>query len=184
MECVKIQYTAWGNKNVANNVREFWFKFLSNSLAINVRVSHFAEISRACTFCEIVKKNLPAMEETFSHLFFYCDTTNRQLKDWKEILISEFLPLGKDDRKKFWFTIGEAEAWQKNGFLMWARILILYKIWEQKIQKTIRPFHRLRLDILQDLKELTIRDSRVKNSGLRLNIRFSQLFFQNEQHQE
>jgi len=181
-ESLGAQYNIWGNQNIGNNVREFWYKFLTNSLPINTRVSHFADVSRACTFCELDKNNLPAMEETFRHLFFYCDKTSKILVEWENILISEFLPLSEDDRKKFWFTGGGTDPpYNSNIFMLWVRILVLYKIWEQKVQKTIKSKHRIKIEVLQDLKDLVKRDIRVKNSGLRLNIRFSADFFQNEQ---
>ena len=62
-----------------NKIRTFLFKFYNNILGLNLRVAKVNnEIDPSCTFCT-ANKLFPAEKESFSHLFYYCPTTNKLL---------------------------------------------------------------------------------------------------------
>jgi len=104
-DCTVLSRTneSWNICQYPNKVREFILKFNSNILGINTRVSNFAnEISRECTFCATAK-NLPAMEESFLHLFFYCVSTSHWLHQFEILYYPEIVFNSEVERKKFWF---------------------------------------------------------------------------------
>jgi zinc-binding in reverse transcriptase len=127
----------WNNTCYPNKLREFAWKFRTNILGINTRVSHFnANISRGCTFCS--KNNLaPVPDESFLHLFFDCRTTCSLLNQFGRNIIPElFDPNNADTYKKLLFTgcnptSGEID----NFFIQTVAILTMFYIWECKLQK-------------------------------------------------
>jgi hypothetical protein len=75
-EKFKASLVYWNCCSLPNDFREFIFKFFHNRLPVNTRLSNFSEVSRWCTFCNIVGKNLgPFPDESFTHLFLHCPTT-------------------------------------------------------------------------------------------------------------
>ena len=76
--------SSWNNTMLNNKIRTFLFKFYNNILGLNSRVAKFNnEIDPSCTFCT-TNKLFPAEKESFSHLFYYCPTTNKLLSTFLE----------------------------------------------------------------------------------------------------
>ncbi len=93
----------WNTSLLCNKFRTFLFKFQNNSLGINTRTSHFANVNRNCTLCE--RAGVTINEESFLHLFFECT----ELIDLRDGFISKYFgdnirtsPL--NEKKLFWFT--------------------------------------------------------------------------------
>jgi hypothetical protein len=65
----------WIKNYYVNNLRTFIFKLHSNTLPVNVILSHFVRgVTRNCSFCEMARNPDP-VDETLFHLFFDCPTT-------------------------------------------------------------------------------------------------------------
>ncbi len=73
-------------------MREFIFKFNTNLLPVNTRLSHYVHgISRHCNFCTLLNK-IPNNDETFFHLFYECEHTSNLISRF----LSELIPESND----------------------------------------------------------------------------------------
>jgi len=162
-ESIENFHSMWGNVHVQNSIREFIFKFLNNQLPLNTRLSHYAEgVERGCSLC-YASKLLPAAEETFCHLFFDCTVTGSILARVGHNYFAGFYPNSRPDQIKFWFTFSQNFE-GGNGFVTWTKIVVLYKIWRMKIEKTIRPYHRIMGEIEDILFEILANDGWLRQS--------------------
>ena len=75
---------AWNNNFLPGKISTFLFKFYNNILGINSRVSKFNNtVDPGCTFCTI--KNIrPVCKESFVHICYYCETTNKIIAEFFE----------------------------------------------------------------------------------------------------
>jgi hypothetical protein len=107
---IKAINSEWMCSYYTPKIRDFVYKFHSNKLGLNTRVSHFNNTTdRGCSFCKISMQNRygPIMEETFEHLFYSCTHTNYVI----EKFFNKFLPdCGFNDdiiKKKFYIYRGK-----------------------------------------------------------------------------
>ncbi len=112
-----------------------------------MRLSHFVNNQqRGCTFCTL--NNVGTVpDETFSHLFYDCDTT----RSWHEKFLREHLPVNffnNDVEKKMFFVTGFNNRYPRNMFLTTPVLLFQYCIWEAKLKKKIPSFHTLNEEFL------------------------------------
>ncbi len=117
--------------------KNFILKFISNKLPVNVRLAHMVpgvHIDRSCTFCNIAKR-LPAPEETFSHLFWDCPTTQTYVNLFVETIAPETQELTRESQKTFWLT-GISNLPLPPLYNI-ARNTMLYCIWETHLAKKI-----------------------------------------------
>ena len=95
----------WGHNFLSNKQREFLFKFYNKTLAINTRVFHFVENnSRSCTLCVANKKQFPP-DESFMHLFYECEFTEKILGKMRETFVPE-IRLNTIAEKKVFGCVG------------------------------------------------------------------------------
>jgi hypothetical protein len=158
----------WNRSYYPPKIRDFIFKFNSNILGLNTRVSHFnANVDRACTFCKIAQKNLigPIMEETFEHLFFSCPHTNKVLNTFFAEFLHD-LNLNLDTEKKsFLFTgINPITNSNENCFLSSIAKLICYYIWDCKLKKTVPSVQSLTNDVFYNLENMRKANSAISNA--------------------
>ena len=132
----------WSFNFLAIRTREFIFKFYNNSLGLNTRISNFVEnIDRSCAFCT-AGAILPAWEESFCHLFFYCSVT-KKIQD--EFLQRHFPVLAlrlvnEDDKKKLWFEFRDKDDINYNLLLSVTLCIFQSTIWEFKLKKKAPAF--------------------------------------------
>jgi len=132
--------SAWYNNSVPNKFREFLFKFSANSLPLNTRLSHFViNVQRNCTFCTL---NNRVHDETFSHLFFECNTTQAVQRDFIEKFYPNITNTARSLRD-LWFT-GFFDS-VHNHFVMYSILLFQYCIWEYKLKKKIPTSYSIRI---------------------------------------
>jgi hypothetical protein len=113
----------WSFNSLPNNFREFCFKFYYNRIKVNTHLSHFTDNSRWCTFCNLVGRGLgPFEEETFSHFFLGCPTTNNIHNRIDNVLLDN----PNSPYNKWWL------GFDSNLFLKIFLLLIQYHIWEKK----------------------------------------------------
>ena len=79
---IKNMMGSWNYSFLSSKIRTFLFKYHNNTLGLNSRVAHFnPDTDPSCTFCSV--NNLrPAERETFSHLFFHCETTQKFITEF------------------------------------------------------------------------------------------------------
>ena len=79
---IKNMMGSWNYSFLPSKIRTFLFKFYNNILGLNSRVAKFNQnTDPSCTFCSI--NNLrPAPKESFTHLFYYCETTRKILAEF------------------------------------------------------------------------------------------------------
>jgi hypothetical protein len=133
----------WGQWTLCSynvKLREFCFKFRNNILGINTRVAHFnANISRGCTFCTL-NRVIPIPDEDFMHVFFYCPSVNLLLSNFCNRLL---LIHNLDDCKKIFFTGLLQDAVGVNLFILTVTSVILFYIWQCKLQKKIPTYEAM-----------------------------------------
>ncbi len=121
---------SWNYSTYPNMLKDFLYKFIYNRLLINTRLYHIVTdetVSRECTFC-VASKSLPAPEETFKHLFWYCPITAHLRNKFFETLAPELQHLPEQQKKLFWYTgIYEHEY---PPLINIARSVFLLAIWE------------------------------------------------------
>ena len=151
---IKSNNSLWGIHWLKNRVREFLFKFFNNKLGLNTRVSHFVEdFDRSCDLCK-ASKTLPACEESFTHLFFYCTVT----AEMQQKFINKYLDTLANEintpaeKKKLWFEWTGPQS-VVNSTL--SRIIIgifQFTLWECKIKKRAISFNTFMIDYFDNLK--------------------------------
>ena len=130
----------WNFFGYPNKIREFIFKFNSNTLGINTRLAHFVDNrNRLCTFCVLNRVN-PSVDETFLHLFFECNTTSAWLHAFERKYYPELVFNNIESRKKFWF-LHELPGLGNTVNLFITATLWIFKflIWEAKLKKGYHP---------------------------------------------
>ena len=157
-----------------NKLREFIFKFNSNTLGINTRIANFVEgASRACTFC-IINRLLPAHEESFLHIFFFCNTTSKWLSEFESRYYPELNLTGINDRKHFWFLhFGTNVGW--NFFMSSSIWFFKFLIWEAKLKKLSPSFNSLQIDLFIMLSNLLKISSQAKDDFKKINFNLCRL---------
>ena len=69
-------------KILPGKICTFPFKFYNNSLGLNSRVAKFNNtVDPGCTFCSLTNTR-PVCKESFAHLFYYCNTTNKIIAEF------------------------------------------------------------------------------------------------------
>ena len=92
MQELRECYGAWNNNYLPGKIRTFLFKFYNNILGINSQVSKFNNtVDPGCTFSTI-KNMRPVCKETFAHIFYYCETTNKIIAEFFERYFTIALP--------------------------------------------------------------------------------------------
>jgi len=143
IENSSILRSCWGEWNGAhykNRCREFLYKFRNNVLGLNVRVSKFANnIGAECSLCIEGKEPLPRRAETFLHLFFECQHSEK----YRACIISKLFPelqqANQSGLKKFWF-LGILPNEQKyNIFISGIVNTVNFAIWNYKLRKELPP---------------------------------------------
>ncbi len=143
-----------------------------NRLTIKNRLSHILQgtpVDRSCTFCSI-RKNLPAPEENFIHLFWYCETTSGLLSKLTEKLIPELMRLLDPERKLFILT-GISPV-QFPLIIQMTRKIFLYLIWEMHQKNKVWHWETFRVNLVFELKKISAIASPLKlglNTGFYLS---------------
>jgi hypothetical protein len=143
-EILEVAISNWNTNFYPNDLREFIFKFHSNLLGLNTRVSHFnAEVSRGCTFCNI-SNEIPVPDETFVHLFFFCKHTQKLRSDFNRKCLYD-LGLDNNEQNKNFYFLGTLPnvSNNKNSFFMTVSRLFMYFIWKSKLAKNIPMINAL-----------------------------------------
>jgi hypothetical protein len=157
----------WNRNSVYNRQREFIFKFYHNRLGLNSRVSHFIEVSKWCTFCSIVGRNLgPFSDETFTHLFFECPVVEKIHNDISTTLISD-TPLNKQS----WLGLNSG-----NSFLSLFLLLIQFYIWEAKLSQRLPDKNYCLGETIYTLSDAMKSDKQLRKSFENLNCPLSRLW--------
>jgi hypothetical protein len=137
----------WNSTGILNRIRTFAFKFYNNLLGINTRLSHFVpNQQRGCTFCLISNNfngNIP--DETFSHVFYECDT----VRDWHNRFSLKYLPenyFRNDQERRNFFFLGIVHGTDTDNYFIFAAVLLFqYCIWEARLKKKIHSYNTLEL---------------------------------------
>ena len=127
---LKSMMGAWNNNFLPGKIRIFLFKFYNNILGLNSRVAKFnREKDPSCTFCSI--SNLrPAEQETFAHVFYYCETTNKLLTEFFKRYFTINLP---ECSVIFNGTISTKD--RENRAFQLVMDVFRYHIWTNKLEK-------------------------------------------------
>jgi hypothetical protein len=133
--------TRWRLFGMSNKLSEFAFKMTNNLLGLNSRVHHFNRfVDEGCTFCAL-NNLLPVPRETFIHLFFDCPETAKTLMSFENEYLQELNLNTVTERKKFWFLSLHVDVVvNKNTFLNLTTLVILFYVWECKLQKKRQSF--------------------------------------------
>ena len=121
---------AWNNFFLLGNICTFLFKFYNNSLGLNSKVAKFNNtVDPGCTFCSLTNTR-PVCKESFVHLFYYCDTTNKTITEFFQQYFTIELP----DNKVFFSGNIRAKE-DENLSLQLVLDVLRYHIWTCKLEK-------------------------------------------------
>ena len=153
-KAIEKLYSQWQSFYVTNNMREFIFKFLNNSLPINTRVSHFVnDHGRGCTFCTC-SRQVTVPDETFRHLFFECIHTSSLLEGMQRDFFLD-IPLDTDEnRKKFIFGDLAHDKKLDNLFICWIRWTFKFLIWDSRCKKQLSSWNTLKIKIFETVNDI------------------------------
>jgi hypothetical protein len=155
----------WVISVLPNKTREFAYKFASNILGLNVRVSHFnRNISRECTFCRLKNVN-NAPDECFLHLFFECNSVNPILTKFAADYLPE-LTLNDDVKLKKFFFLGTNPRSDKidNMFFVILKITVMFYFWECKLQKKQPSYSGLLNEVFFSIEKIRLFSGKLREA--------------------
>ena len=129
---LKNMMGAWNNNFIPGKIRTFLFKFYNNILGLNSRVAKFNRTTYpSCTFCSLTNCR-PTERETFAHLFFYCETTNRILAEF----FNRFFTIEMPEVGTFFCGNIKLHENENRAFhFQLAMDIFRYHIWVYKLEK-------------------------------------------------
>jgi hypothetical protein len=147
----------WSFPYYIPKIRDFIFKFRSNLLGLNTRVSHFnANIDRGCTFCKkTVPVPNPVPDENFLHLFFECNKTKEVLNKFLNKYLFDF-NCDTDEKKKLFVYTGTncLTGSIDNRFIRALSVHFCFYIWECKLQKRLPMAESLYNDLFYSVENM------------------------------
>jgi hypothetical protein len=124
----------WNCHFLPNKIREFFYRFITNSLPLNTRLSNYVRnVNRNCTLCLIDRLPAP-VEESFIHLFSRCPVSSR-IHRW--FLDKYFPDTFNDNDTKVFLLGGGAVGRVSQNFVLIIPLLWQFLIWEMKLQKRV-----------------------------------------------
>ena len=155
----------WNSSLYPNRIRDFLFKFTSNKLPLNNRLSHFTpNIDRSCTFCK-TRKLLPPPEETFLHLFWDCPYTQEIYHGFVAEFVPEIANITLDAQKTFWFTTYTTSQPPPPPIYAAARSCLMFLLWENHNKKSCPSWHTLKIGLCFELSKI-IQANHENNTGI------------------
>ena len=145
------------------NIREFSFKFFSNTLSLNYRLAHFVQgRAQDCTFCRIANVQ-PVPAETFDHFFFDCEFNTRIKSIFENTLLPELDLAQIAEKKKFWLLgIIPGNGDNSNIFFALVAQVFLYSMWQFKLQKRLPMIHSFEMEFFGNLTKIVNASRMVK----------------------
>ena len=158
---IRLTLAAWNIYALANNFKEFIFKFHNNKLGLNSRTFHFGGDNPGCTFCSLRKAN-PLPRESFCHLFFDCPPVQEAHATIDEIIFGCQNSDTDAAKKLRWsgFDMGS----QKNIFKILAYLNIQYQIWVCKLKKKVPVADNLVGEMVYELDPVCRLNSSIHNA--------------------
>ena len=121
---------AWNNYFLLGKISTFLFKFYNDSLGLNSRVTKLNNtVDPGCTFCSLINTR-PVCKESFVHLFYYCDKTNKIIAEFFQRYFTIELP----DNKVF-FSGNISTKEDENLSLQLVLDVLRYHIWTCKLEE-------------------------------------------------
>ncbi len=94
----------WQRHFYGNRCKEFLYKFRNNILGLNQRVANFVPgLEAECSLCVINNEPLPKNVESFMHLFFECNYSQKYRSKVISAYFPELMNADPATLKKFWF---------------------------------------------------------------------------------
>ena len=139
---IKNMMGSWNYSFLPSKTRTFLFKFYNNILGLNSRVAKFNQnTDPSCTFCSI--NNLrPAPKESFTHLFYYCDTTKKILAEF----FTRFFTIETPNCATF-FCGNLSEKEPENRSFQLVMDVLRYYIWSSKLENKTPVISNLFMEV-------------------------------------
>ena len=120
---------AWNYSFLPSKIGTFLLKFYNNILGLNSRVSKFNHnIDPSCTFCSL-NNHRPAPKESFSHLFYYCETKQKILMEF----FTRFFVIETPNCETFFCGKLSKKETENRSFQL-AMDVLRYHIWSSKLE--------------------------------------------------
>ncbi len=124
------------------------YKFRNNVLGLNQRVAHFVPGFEAeCSLCVINNEPLPRNAESFMHLFFKCNHSQKYRSKIVNPYFPELLNADPVSLKKIWFYGIVPGMTKSNLFVSSIVLQTNYHIWNIKLRKEMAPLGTFLEDI-------------------------------------
>ena len=160
----KSMLGAWNNFFLQGAIRTFLFKFYNNTLGINSRVAKFVpETDPSCTFCSILNLR-PSPKESFTHLFYFCPTTNSIVKEF----FARYFTIPVPDGSIFFCGNLSIKEEENKSFQLVMDILRYY-IWCNKLEKKIPVMANIFVEINNTMGTIYKMSGKTKNYAEQCN---------------
>ncbi len=138
-----VLHSCWGEWQrhfYGNRCKEFLYKFRNNILGLNQRVANFVPGFEAeCSLCVINNEPLPRNVESFMHLFFECNHSQKYRGKLINSYFPELMNADSTTLKKFWFYGLVPGMTKCNIFVSSIVSQTNYLIWSIKLRKEMLP---------------------------------------------
>ena len=157
---VKCMLGAWNNFSLPGKIRTFLFKFYNNTLGLNSRVAKFNNtVDPGCTFYSL-SNTRPVCKESFSHLFYHCETTNKIIAEF----FQRYFTINTPDTNIF-FSGNISIKEDENQSLQLALDVLRYHIWTCKLEKKIPVISSLFSEINDTMGTIYAASTKIKNKA-------------------
>ena len=157
---VKCMLGAWNNFSLPGKIRTFLFKFYNNTLGLNSRVAKFNNtVDPGCTFCSLTNTR-PVCKESFAHLFYYCETTNKIIAEF----FQRYFTIDTPDTNTF-FSGNISIKEDENQSLQLVLDVLRFHIWTCKLEKKIPVISNLFSEINDTMGTIYAASNKIKNKA-------------------
>jgi hypothetical protein len=163
----------WNISGFENNVREFLFKFMNNSLGTNTRISHFNnDRDRWCYLC---KRETPSVltEETFKHLFSACNTGRRLKEGFLTKFFPEWTNINNEEWERLWLIGIHPGANDKiNLFICLTAYLCNFYIWSIKLKRIRGSVAGMSEEVIYSMRGAITVNNKINEQRTKVNFPF------------
>ena len=153
----------------ARRVEQFFFagknshvslQIFQQQLGLNSRVAKFNNtVDPGCTFCSLTNTR-PVCKESFAHLFYHCETTNKIIAEF----FQRYFTINTPDTNIF-FSGNISIKEDENQSLQLALDVLRYHIWTCKLEKKIPVISSLFSEINDTMGTIYAASTKIKNKA-------------------
>jgi subtilase family serine protease len=112
-------------------------------------------------------RNLITPDETFGHIFYECPNTNSAINNFLSKFLPDVPPWDNASLKNFLFTgANPFSGLRDNFFFSTLAIVILFSIWDSKLQKNLPNGEKIANDVFHLMENIRRASTAMRNDML------------------